>query len=70
MIASFRRGHKSKGWQEKWGEIPEMYRRVILVKGDAKLAVDVAFRDFTDEDWAELEEAWKAWVGSRKFLKG
>jgi hypothetical protein len=70
MIDFFRRGHKSKGWQEKWGEIPEMYRRVILVKGDAKLAVDVAFRDFTDEDWAELEEAWKAWVGSRKFLKG
>jgi len=70
MIDFFRRGQKSRGWKEKWGEIPEMYRRVILVKGDAKLAVDVAFRDFTDEDWAEIEEAWKAWVSSNKFLKG
>jgi hypothetical protein len=70
MVDFFRRGQKSKGWQEKWGEIPEMYRRVILIKGDAKLAVDVAFRDFKDEDWKELEDAWKAWVSSSKFLKG
>jgi len=71
MIDFFRRGKGSKGWKKHWGEIPEMYRRVILVKGDAKMAVDVAFRHFkTDEDWKELEDAWKAWVASGKFLKG
>lgn len=70
MIDFLRRGEKSKGWDPKWGEILEMYRRVVLVKGDAKEAVEIAFREFDDAEWKKLEEAWKAWVSSGKFLKG
>lgn len=70
MIDFFRRGEKEKGWQPRWGEAIDMYRKVVLVHGDAKLAVDTAFRGFTDADWKTLEEAWKAWVAGSKFLSG
>ena len=70
MIDFMRRGAESKGWDPKWGEILEMYRRVVLVKGDASEAVKIAFRDFKDEDWTAFENAWKAWVASPNFLKG
>lgn len=70
MIDFMRRGQKSKGFDPRWGEVLEMYRRVALVKGDTKLGVKTAFRGFTDEDWTAFEDAWKAWVSSSKFLKG
>ena len=70
MIDFMRRGQKSKGFDPRWGEVLEMYRRVALVKGDTKLGVQTAFRGFTDEDWTAFEDAWKDWVGSGKFLKG
>jgi len=70
MIDFLRRGQKSKGWDPKWGEILEMYRRVVSLKGDATAAVEIAFREFDDAEWTKLEEAWKAWVSSGKFLKG
>ena len=47
-----------------------MYRKVTLVKGDCKLAVDTAFREFSEEDWQKIEDAWKAWVNSGDFKKG
>jgi hypothetical protein len=47
-----------------------MYRKVMLVHGEDKLAVDTAFRDFTDADWKAMEEAWKAWVSGPHFLSG
>ena len=70
MIDFLRRGQKSKGYQERWGDILDMYRKVMLVKGEPKLAVDTAFRGFTDDDWKALEEAWKAWVDGGQFLNG
>ena len=70
MIDFLRRGEGSKGWDERLNDVLDMYRRVALVKGDTKLGVELAFRGFTDADWKALEEAWKAWVNSGKFLKG
>lgn len=70
MIDFLRRGQKAKGYEERWGEILDMYRKVMLVKGEPKLAVDTAFREFTDEDWKKLEEAWKAWVDGSNFMNG
>ncbi len=70
MIDFLRRGQKSSGYQARWGEALEMYRRVMLVHGDSKLASDTAFRDMKDEDWKALEDAWKAWVGSNNFMNG
>ena len=70
MVDFFRRGEKSSGWQPRWGEAIDMYRKVVLVHGDAKLAVDTAFRGFTPADWKALEDAWKAWVGGPQFLSG
>jgi hypothetical protein len=70
MIDFLRRGEKQSGWQAKWGGILDMYRKVVLIEGDAKLAVDIAFRGFTDADWKALEEAWKQWVGGPQFLSG
>lgn len=70
MIDFLRRGQKSKDWDPKWNDILDMYRRVVLLKGDAAVAVDTAFREFKDEDWTALEAAWVAWVKSGKFLKG
>jgi hypothetical protein len=70
MIDFFRRGEKARGWQPRYGEALDMYRKVMLVHGDSKLASDTAFRGFTDEDWKALEDAWKAWVGGPDFLGG
>ncbi len=70
MIDFFRRGEKQKGWDPRWGEVLDMYRKVMLVHGDSKLASDTAFRNFTDADWKALEEAWKAWVNGPPFLTG
>lgn len=70
MIDFLRRGEGSKDWNPKWGEILEMYRRVVLIKGDAEEAVKIAFREFDDAEWTRLEDAWKEWVSSNKFLKG
>ncbi len=70
MIDFFRRGQKQNGWQPRWGDVLDMYRKVVLVHGDAKLAVDTAFRGFTDADWKALEDAWKTWVGGPHFLSG
>lgn len=70
MIDFFRRAQKEKGFQARWGEAIDMYRKVVLVHGDAKLAVDTAFRGFTDADWKTLEDAWKAWVNGPQFLSG
>ncbi|MFT7537685.1 MAG: hypothetical protein ACI85K_003646, partial [Hyphomicrobiaceae bacterium] len=70
MIDFLRRGEGSKDWNPKWGEILEMYRRVVLIKGDAEEAVKIAFREFDDAEWTRLENAWKEWVSSNKFLKG
>ncbi|HEX6812276.1 MAG TPA: hypothetical protein VF384_11680 [Planctomycetota bacterium] len=70
MIDFLRRGEKERGWQQRWGEALDMYRKVMLVHGDSKLASDTAFRGFTDDDWKKLEEAWKAWVGGPRFLSG
>jgi hypothetical protein len=70
MIDFLRRGEKEKGWQPRWGEVLDMYRKVVLVHGDAKLAVDTAFRGFTDDDWKAIEAAWKSWVSGPHFLKG
>ena len=53
-----------------WGEALDMYRKVMLVHGDSKQASDTAFRGFTDDDWKQLEEAWKAWVSGPKFMNG
>ncbi|MGK0265533.1 MAG: hypothetical protein ACI8UD_004197, partial [Planctomycetota bacterium] len=33
-------------------------------------AVKIAFREFDDAEWTRLEDAWKEWVSSNKFLKG
>ncbi|MFY9346051.1 MAG: hypothetical protein WAT39_26410 [Planctomycetota bacterium] len=70
MVDFLRRGDKEKGWDARWGEALDMYRKVILVHGQSKLASDTAFRGFTDADWKALEEAWKAWVSGPKFLNG
>jgi hypothetical protein len=70
MVDFFRRGEKAKGWQPRYGEVLDLYRKVVLTTGDAKLAVDTAFRDFKPEDWTALEEAWKAWVSGVDFLNG
>lgn len=70
MIDFFRRGQKSPGFEARWGEALDMYRKVMLVQGDSKLASDTAFRDMKDEDWKALEEAWKAWVNSVNFMNG
>src|SRR5688572_29780787 len=51
-----RRGEKERGWQPRWGEALDMYRKVMLVHGESKLASDTAFRGFTDDDWKKLEE--------------
>ncbi len=70
MIDFLRRGEKSKGWDSRWGQALDMYRKVMLVYGDSKRASDTAFLKFSDADWKALEEAWKAWVGSAQFLNG
>jgi hypothetical protein len=71
MIDFFRRGDKDpRNWQPRYGEVLDMYRKVILVHGNEKLAVDTAFRGFTDDDWKKLEEAWKAWVSGPNFTNG
>ncbi|HEX5053501.1 MAG TPA: hypothetical protein VFZ65_17110 [Planctomycetota bacterium] len=71
MIDFLRRGEKlGRGWQERYRDVLDMYRKVVLVHGDAGLAVDTAFRDFKDEDWAQITEAWKAWVKSAHFENG
>lgn len=71
MIDYLRRGNLlKKYWKPEYGDILDMYRKVMLVHGDEKLAVNTAFRDMTDEDWVALEDAWKAWVGSKYFKRG
>ena len=70
MIDFFRRGAKQSGFRPQWGEALDMYRKVVLVHGDAKLAVDTAFRGFSDADWKALEDAWKSWVAGPQFLSG
>jgi hypothetical protein len=70
MVDFLRRGEKEKGWDPRWGEALDMYRKVMLVHGQSKLASDTAFRGFTDADWKALEEAWKAWVAGPKFMNG
>lgn len=71
MVDFFRRGEKtSKDWKPRYGEILDMYRKVVLVTGDSSLAVDTAFREFKDDDWKQLEAAWKAWVSGPQFLSG
>lgn len=70
MIDFLRRGEKERGWDPAYGEILDMYRKVMLVKGDSKLASDTAFRGFTDEKWQKLEDAWKAWVSGSNFKNG
>lgn len=70
MIDFLRRGEKSRGWKPRYGEILELYRKVVLTSGDAKMAVDTAFHDFKPEDWRAMEEAWKVWVASPDFLTG
>jgi hypothetical protein len=70
MIDFLRRGEKSPGWQPRWGTVLDMYRKVMLVEGNGKLASDTAFLEFKPEDWKALEEAWKAWVLSPQFLNG
>ncbi|MEO6596122.1 MAG: hypothetical protein ABIP94_15340, partial [Planctomycetota bacterium] len=71
MIDFLRRGQKlGRGWDERYAGILDMYRKVMLVHGDEDLAVDTAFREFKDEDWKKVEEAWKAWVSSSHFENG
>ena len=71
MIDYLRRGELlKKHWKPEYGDILDMYRKVMLVHGDEKLAVNTAFRDMTDEDWTALEDAWKAWVNSKYFKRG
>jgi len=72
MIDYLRRGSKlKKYWKPHYAGILDMYRKVMLVHGDEKLAVSTAFRELTnDDDWAELEQAWQAWVKSSNFMKG
>ncbi|MCA8964302.1 MAG: hypothetical protein H6838_13060 [Planctomycetes bacterium] len=70
MIDFLRRAEKSRDWEPRYGEILDDYRKVMLYEGDGKLSVDTAFREFKDEDWKKLEEAWKAWVTSNHFMNG
>ena len=70
MVDFLRRGEQSRGWDPRWGQALDMYRKVMLVYGDSKRASDTAFLHFTDDDWKALEEAWKAWVDSNSFLNG
>lgn len=70
MVAFLLHGEKTKDWDPKWGSVLEMYRRAMLVKGKNSIATETAFLDWTDEDYAKLEGAWKAWVDSPKFPKG
>ena len=70
MIDFLRRGDKARGWQPRYGEVLDMYRKVMLVHGDSKLASDTAFLGFKDEDWKQLEEAWMAWVAGPNFTNG
>jgi len=70
MIDFFRRGQKSPGFKPQWGEALDMYRKVMLIEGDKKLASDTAFRGMKDADWTALEEAWKAWVSGPNFMNG
>jgi len=71
MIDYFRRGEKLKQyWDARYGEVLDMYRKVILVHGDSTRAVDTAFRGFKREDWKKLEKAWQAWVKSSHFKDG
>lgn len=70
MIDFFRRGQKSPGFKPQWGEALDMYRKVMLIEGDKKLASDTAFRGLKDADWAAMEEAWKAWVNGPNFMNG
>lgn len=70
MVDFFRRGEKAKGWQPRYGEVLDTYRKVTLTTGDTKRAVEVAFQGFTDKDWEDLQTAWKGWVLSPQFLGG
>lgn len=70
MIDFLRRGAKSQGWDARWAGVLDMYRQVMLVEGDSKLASDTAFFKFTSDDWNALEEAWKTWVKSPSFMSG
>jgi hypothetical protein len=70
MIDFLRRGEKERGFDPRWADALDMYRKVMLVHGQSKLASDTAFRGFSDADWKALEDAWKAWVGGPKFLSG
>ncbi|MCA8949283.1 MAG: hypothetical protein KDE27_07260, partial [Planctomycetes bacterium] len=71
MIDFLRRGpDEIRGFDPRWADVLDMYRKVTLVKGDCKLAVDTAFREFSEEDWQKIEDAWKAWVNSGDFKKG
>ena len=70
MIDFLRRGQDSRGFEPRWAKILDDYRKVVLVEGDAELAVETAFRGFGDDDYRRLEKAWKAWVASSRFKKG
>ncbi|MCR9245838.1 MAG: hypothetical protein NXI31_12470 [bacterium] len=70
MIDFFRRGQKQSGFKQRWGEALGIYGNVAIAYGDTTKGVDIAFREMTDEDWRELEDAWKTWVGSKHFLNG
>ncbi len=70
MIDFLRRGAKSQGWDPRWAGVLDMYRKVMLVEGQSKLASDTAFYKFTPDDWKALEEAWKSWVKSPQFMNG
>jgi len=71
MIDFLRRGDKdAHNWKPQYGEVLDLYRKVVLLQGDAKAAVEMAFHGFTDDDWKKLEEAWKAWVNGPNFMNG
>lgn len=70
LIDFLRRGEKAHGYDQRWAQALDMYRRVMLCYGEPKRASDTAFFKFTDDDWKQLEEAWKSWVSGAQFLKG
>ena len=71
MIDYLRRGHKlERYWKPRYAGILDDYRKVMLVYFDADRAVRTAFRDFSEQDWLDLEEGWKAWVRSSHFKDG
>ncbi|MCA8952296.1 MAG: DUF1570 domain-containing protein, partial [Planctomycetes bacterium] len=71
LVDFLRRGDRlRKHWKPIYASVLDDYKNVMLVFGDSQRATDVAFREFTAEDWRDLQQAWNEWVTSSYFKDG